>query len=75
MAGVSVGRGSYQQGCRFLLKTVKADGSWLVTTRSKPIQTYFESGFPYKKSQFISICGTCWATLALVELIPVATVD
>ena len=75
MAGVSVGHRSYQEGCRFLLKTVKPDGSWLVTTRSKPIQTYFESGFPYKKSQFISICGTCWATLALVELIPVATAD
>jgi N-acyl-D-amino-acid deacylase len=70
-AGIKVGHRSYQDGCRFLLKTVQPDGSWLVTTRSKAIQTYFESGFPYEKSQFISICGTCWATLALVELLPV----
>ena len=69
-AGIKVGHRSYQDGCRFLLKTVQPDGSWLVTTRSKAIQTYFESGFPYEKSQFISICGTCWATLALVELLP-----
>jgi len=71
-SGVKVRRKSYQAGCRYLLKTVQPDGSWLVTTRSKAIQTYFETGFPHEKSQFISICGTCWATLALVELLPPA---
>jgi len=71
-AGLKVGHESYQKGCRFLLKSVKPDGSWLVTTRSKAIQKYFESGFPHQKSQFISICGTCWATLALLELLPAA---
>ena len=72
MSGTRVGHKSYQKGCRFLLKTVQPDGSWLVTTRSKAIQKYFESGFPHEKSQFISICGTCWATLALLELLPAA---
>lgn len=69
-AGMRVGDGSYQKGCRYLLKTVKSDGSWLVTTRSKAIQKFFDSGFPHERSQFISICGTCWATLALLELLP-----
>ena len=32
---------------------------------SRPNQTYFESGFPHKKSQFISISGASWATMAL----------
>ena len=71
VAGTKVRRKSYQNGCRYLLRTVQPDGSWLVTTRSKPIQKYFESGFPHEKSQFISICGTCWASLALMELLPV----
>ena len=71
-AGMKVSDECYQKGCRYLLKSVKSDGSWLVTTRSKAIQKYFDSGFPHEKSQFISICGTCWATLALLELLPVA---
>ncbi len=66
---------AYQRGCRFLLKTQQADGSWLVTSRSKPFQTYFESKFPHGKSQFISICGTCWATLALLKILPVTKTD
>ena len=70
--GMKVSDECYQKGCRYLLKSVKSDGSWLVTTRSKAIQKYFDSGFPHEKSQFISICGTCWATLALLELLPVA---
>ena len=61
---------AYQRGCRFLLKTQNPDGSWLVRSRSKPFQTYFESKFPHGKSQFISICGTCWATMALLETLP-----
>jgi len=56
---------AYRRGMRFLLRTQEKDGSWKVVTRSKPIQTYFESDFPHGKSQFISVCGTSWATMAL----------
>ena len=57
---------AFQQGIEYLLKHQYEDGSWQVRTRSKPIQTYFESGFPHGKSQFISIAGSSWATMALL---------
>src|SRR5207253_2388584 len=55
----------YQRGLKFLLAGQLADGSWRVRTRSKPVQTYFESGFPHGKDQFISIAASGWATTAL----------
>jgi hypothetical protein len=55
----------YQRGVAFLLKSQRADGSWLVRSRSKPFQTYFETGFPHGKDQFISAAATGWATTAL----------
>lgn len=61
---------SYRRGIAYLLDTQHADGSWHVATRSKPIQTYFESGFPHEVDQFISIAATCWATLALLHALP-----
>jgi N-acyl-D-amino-acid deacylase len=57
----------YKRGVGWLLKNQKADGSWQVKTRSKPIQKYFESGFPHGQDQFISISATCWAVMALLE--------
>jgi hypothetical protein len=56
---------AYQKGARFLLKTQLEDGSWLVKTRSLPLQPYFESGFPHGQDQWISATGTSWATMAL----------
>ena len=53
-------------GVAYLVKTQLSDGTWLVKSRSKPFQTYFESGFPHGKDQFISIAGSCWATTALI---------
>jgi hypothetical protein len=41
------------------------DGSWLVRSRSRPFQTYFETGFPHGKDQWISSAATGWATTAL----------
>lgn len=55
----------YRAGLKFLLSTQKEDGSWHVATRSKPIQAYFESGFPHGKDQFISMNATCWAVAAM----------
>src|SRR5205823_11944878 len=55
----------YQRGVNYLLKNQLEDGSWRVQSRSKPFQTYFESGFPHRKDQFISIAASGWATTAL----------
>ena len=51
----------------YLLKNQKDDGSWLVKTRSKPIQKFFDNGDPHGKNQFISISATSWATAALAK--------
>jgi N-acyl-D-amino-acid deacylase len=61
---------AYRKGIDFLLRTQLDDGSWHVVSRSKPIQEYFESGFPHGKDQFISITATCWATTALLLACP-----
>jgi hypothetical protein len=56
---------AYMRGISYLLKSQLADGTWHVTTRSHPVQPYFESGFPYGKDQFISMAATGWAVAAL----------
>ncbi len=66
-AGLPADDPSYQKGVRFLLKTQRDDGAWLVKTRSRPIQTFFDNGDPGDKSQFISFTATNWAVWALVE--------
>lgn len=57
----------YRKGVEFLVKNQKQDGSWLVATRSRPVQIFFDNGDPGGKSQFISFAATGWATLALLE--------
>ncbi len=69
-AGVETKDPAYQRGLAFLIKTQQDDGSWHVVSRSRPFQTYFESGFPYGKDQFISIAASSWATAALVLACP-----
>ena len=51
-----------------LLKSQHENGSWLVETRSKPVQIFFDNGDPHGKSQFISIAATSWATAALAAI-------
>ena len=63
--GLSTSDSAYQRGLRYLLATQHTDGTWHVATRSKPIQKYFETGFPYGKDQFISSAATGWAATAL----------
>ncbi len=58
---------NYQRGREFLLSTQLDDGSWRVATRSKPIQVYFESGFPHEQDQFLSMAATCWSVIALLQ--------
>ncbi|MFM8470716.1 MAG: prenyltransferase/squalene oxidase repeat-containing protein [Limisphaerales bacterium] len=60
----------YQKGLRYLLAKQLEDGSWRVTSRSKPIQSYFESGYPHGTNQFISISAAGWATTALALVLP-----
>ncbi len=60
----------YRKGTRYLLSTQLADGSWRVRTRSTPIQTYYESGYPHAEDQFISITAAGWATTALALALP-----
>jgi hypothetical protein len=64
----------YKSGIGFLLRTQFADGSWLVRTRTFPVQPYKESGFPWGKDQWISATGTSWAAMALTLALPEQTV-
>lgn len=65
-AGTSPEDSAWQRGIAYLRETQNKDGSWYVKSRSKPFQTYFESGFPHGKDQFISTTATAWATIALL---------
>src|SRR5262249_43124628 len=71
-AGLATDDPIYQQGVKYLLGAQLADGTWHVRTRSSPFQTYFESGFPHGKDQFISLAATGWATTALALTLPPA---
>ncbi len=64
--GVSCQHSAWLRGLDYLLRTQEPDGSWHVVTRVKPVQEYFESGFPHGKDQFISAFATGWATEALL---------
>lgn len=56
---------AYRRGTQYLMSTQLADGSWYVKRRARPIQPYFESGFPHGHDQFISAAATNWAATAL----------
>jgi len=61
---------AYRKGLSYLLSTQKEDGSWYVKSRSKPFQTYFESGYPHGKDQFISSAAAGWSATALALALP-----
>lgn len=63
------------RGIYYLLDSQQDDGSWHVVTRAKPFQTYYETGFPHGKDQFISTSASAWATIALVLTQPLAKVS
>jgi N-acyl-D-amino-acid deacylase len=71
-AGLSTKDAAYEKGVKYLVRTQKPDGSWIVQTRSRPVQVFFDNGDPGGKSQFISFTATGWATLALLEQYSVA---
>jgi hypothetical protein len=71
-AGVEAKDSAYRRGVKFLLDKQLPDGSWHVRSRSRPFQTYFESGFPHGKDQFISLAASSWAATALALALPPA---
>jgi len=70
--GIALTNEAYQRGIEFLLQDQQEDGSWLVVSRSKPFQSYYESGYPHGTNQFISISAASWATTALALTLPTA---
>ena len=69
-AGYAVSSSQYQRGVGFLLRTQFPDGSWLVRTRTFPVQVPKDSGFPHGKHQWISAAGTSWAAMAILLALP-----
>jgi N-acyl-D-amino-acid deacylase len=69
-AGLPHTDAAYRKGVEYLLKTQQEDGAWIVQTRSRPLQLFFDNGDPGGKSQFISFAATGWAVLSLLESIP-----
>jgi N-acyl-D-amino-acid deacylase len=66
-AGLDSAHPAYQKGIRFLLASQRPDGAWIVQTRSRPVQTFFDNEDPGDKSQFISFVATNWGVLALLD--------
>jgi N-acyl-D-amino-acid deacylase len=64
---------AYQRGVKYLLDSQLEDGTWHVASRSKPFQTYFETGFPHGTDQFISTSASAWSVLALLAALPAET--
>ncbi len=73
-AGVSTSDPAWQKGLKFLVSTQARDGTWRVRTRMlSPAQVspdYFTTGFPYRKDEFLSYAGSCWAVMALISALP-----
>ncbi len=69
-AGRAASSDSCRRGIGFLLRTQYQDGSWLVRTRTFPVQPLRDSGFPHGNNQWISAAGTSWAAMALALALP-----
>jgi hypothetical protein len=69
-AGHAVSSAEYRRGAAYLLRTQFADGSWLVRSRTFPVQPPRDTGFPHGKHQWISAAGTSWAAMALALTLP-----
>src|SRR5262245_53227331 len=45
-AGLGVNHEAYQRGVKYLLESQQEDGAWIVQTRSRPLQLFFDNGDP-----------------------------
>jgi N-acyl-D-amino-acid deacylase len=70
-AGLATSHEAYQRGVKYLLDRQQDDGAWIVETRTRPLQVFFDNGDPGGKSQFISVVATGWAVMALLETLPI----
>ncbi len=63
--GLRTDHPAYRAGVKYLLATQRDDGTWLVHSRSKPFQPYYESGFPHGKGRIqrlSPVSASGWAT-------------
>jgi len=70
-SGLATDSLEYRRGVAFLMRTQFPDGSWLIRSRTFPVQVLKDSGFPHGKDQWISAAGTSWAAMALSLALPV----
>lgn len=65
---------AWRKGLKFLISSQARDGTWRVRTRmvspASISPMYFPTGFPYKKDEFLSYAGSCWAVMALLSALP-----
>lgn len=66
-SGASTRSPPYLRGATWLVKSQRTDGSWRVTSRCEPVQTYFDNGDPHGEDQFLSMMATGWAAAALAR--------
>jgi ankyrin repeat protein len=77
LSGMTAASREWQRGARFLTASQAADGSWHVKSRMlSPAEVsppYFHTGFPYRKDEFLSYAGSCWAVMGLLSAMPETT--
>jgi ankyrin repeat protein len=73
-AGMPATSGEWRRGLKFLISTQAPDGTWRVHTRmlspASVSPKYFTTGFPYRKDEYLSYAGSCWAVMALLAVLP-----
>jgi len=61
---------AYRRGLDCLIRSQCVDGSWFIKSRSRPFQTYFESGSPHGPDQFLLAAASALALAALALACP-----
>ena len=67
---LAVSDSRFRKGIGHLISLQQDDGSWHVVSHAVPFQSYFESGYPHGKDQFISMAAAGWSTTALALALP-----